>query len=323
MSIKIPKAAIVILNWNRCADTVECIESVLKTVYSNFEIVVVDNGSSDHSVKMIREKFAQVFLIENNENLGYAEGNNVGIRHALNHGADYVWLLNNDAVVDRNALVTMIDLAERNREIGVLGSKIYYFDKPEIIWFAGATIDWKRAISAHIGRLEKDTGQYEVQKEVDRVTGCSMLIRRDVLESVGLFDEKFFLYAEEVDYCVRARNKGYRIFYVPKSIVYHKVSTSTEGSGGPIFTYYNTRNFLYLIWKNMASPAREALLLIDIIRKLYYGKGTIIRFFIPKIFRKGKITLDDVAPLIGVLHFFTGKMGKGDFEYFMTKKVSW
>lgn len=322
MSKKVPKTVIIILNWNRCNDTVECIESVLKTDYSNFEIVVVDNGSSDHSVDSIRNKFMQVYLIENKENLGYAEGNNVGIRHALKHGADYIWLLNNDTVVDRLALATLIDLAERNTEIGVLGSKIYYFDKPEIIWFAGATIDWKRAISAHIGRLEKDIGQYEVNKEVDRVTGCSMLIRRSVLENVGLFDEKFFLYAEEVDLCVRAQRNGYRIYYVPKSVVYHKVSLSTGESSGPIFAYYNTRNFLYLIWKNIAFPKREVLLVRNVLRSIYYNKGTITRYLIPKFFRKEENMLDDVAPLMGILHFFQGKMGQGDFGYFFNQKYS-
>ena len=315
-----PKVAIILLNWNRFLDTVECIESVYKIDYANYKIIVVDNGSNDDSVRNLRGRFDQIHLIENRNNLGYAEGNNVGIRHALKNGVDYVWLLNNDTVVDPHALTAMIDLAVRNREIGILGSKIYYFDKPDILWFAGATIDWKRAISAHIGRLEKDVGQYENEKEVERVTGCSMLIRREVLENVGLFDEKFFLYAEEVDLCVRARKKGYRNYYVPKSIVYHKVSISSGESSGPVFDYYNTRNFLYLIWKNMVFPRREILLAGNIMRKILCNKGTILRFILPKKLFKEENTLQDLAPLVGILHFLTGKMGKGNFEYFMKEK---
>jgi GT2 family glycosyltransferase len=309
-----PVVFIIILNWNRFTDTAECIESVLQIDYSNYVIVVVDNGSNDDSVKNIRDRFDPILVIENHENLGYAEGNNVGVRHALKNGADYVWLLNNDTVVDKHALAAMMDLAEKNHEIGILGSKIYYFDQPEILWFAGATIDWSRAISAHIGRLEKDTGQYEDEKEVDRVTGCSMLIRREVLENVGLLDAKFFLYAEEVDLCVRARKKGYRNYYVPKSIVYHKISISTGESSVPVYAYYNTRNFLYLIKKNAPFPKREYYLIRSISRILFNCKGTIFRMIFPSLFPKDAVALVDKAPLVGLHHFFTGRMGKGYFS---------
>ena len=314
MHNKVPKVVIVILNWNGINDTIECIESVLKIDYPNFDIVVVDNGSSDGSGRMIRDRFDQIHLIENDSNLGYAEGNNVGIRHALKNGAECVWLLNNDTVVDKNALIAMIDLAERNREIGILGSKIYYFDQPDTIWFAGATIDWRRAVSAHIGRLEKDTGQYETDKEVDRVTGCSMLIRREVFENVGLFDENFFLYDEEVDLCVRARKKGYRNYYVPKSIVYHKISASTGESSAPVYAYYDTRNFLYLIKKHVPFPKREYYLFRSVSRVLFDCKGTIFRLIFPRLFPKDAVTMADKAPLLGLHHFFTGRMGKGHFS---------
>lgn len=309
-----PAVSVIILNWNRLRDTCECLESVFKIHYSNYSVVVVDNGSDDDSATGIKNAFERVHVIRNKENLGYAEGNNVGIRHALAIGADYIWLLNNDTVVDRDALTAMVVLAERDRGIGILGSKIYYFDQPEILWFAGATIDWKRAVSAHVGRLEKDTGQYEVEKEVDRVTGCSMLIRREVLEEVGLFDEKFFLYAEEVDLCVRARKKGFRNFYVPKSIVYHKISVSTGENSVPVYAYYNTRNFLYLIRKNVPFPMREYYLLRSISRILFRSKGTMFRMLFPGLFPKDAVTPAEKAALVGLQHFFTGRMGKGYFS---------
>lgn len=309
-----PNVAIIILNWNRFRDTAECLESVFKIRYSNYSVVVVDNGSEDDSAAEIEKSFDRVVLIRNKENLGYAEGNNVGIRHALENGADYIWLLNNDTVVDRGALVAMVDLAEKDRGIGILGSKIYYFDQPEILWFAGATIDWNRAISPHIGRMEKDVGQYDRETEVDRVTGCSMLVRRDVFDEIGMFDEKFFLYAEEVDLCVRARAKGYRNVYVPKSVVYHKISVSSGENSVPIYAYYNTRNFLYLIRKNIPFPRREYYITRSVARVLFAAKGTICRLILPGLFPKDAVTPIDTAPLVGLYHFFAGKMGKGTFS---------
>jgi GT2 family glycosyltransferase len=309
-----PAVSVIILNWNRSRDTCECLESVFKIRYPNYSVVVVDNGSDDGSAAEIEKAFDRVLVIRNEDNLGYAEGNNVGIRHALESGADYIWLLNNDTVVDRDALIAMVELAERDHGIGILGSKIYYFDQPEILWFAGATIDWKRAVSAHTGRLEKDTGQYEVEKEVDRVTGCSMLIRRKALEKVGLFDEKFFLYAEEVDLCVRAWKKGFRNYYVPKSIVYHKISVSTGENSVPVYAYYNTRNFLYLIRKNVPFPKREYYLLRSISRILFRSKGTMFRMIFPGLFPRDAVTLADKASLVGLHHFFTGRMGKGYYS---------
>lgn len=315
-----PKVAVVILNWNRFGDTAACVRSVLESDHSSLELIVVDNGSTDDSAAKIRESFADILLVENAENLGFAEGNNAGIRVALSRGAEYVWLLNNDAVADRHALSEMLAVAERQRDIGVLSGKIYFFDQPDTIWFAGATIDWRRAISAHIGRLEKDSGQYDVDKEIDRVSGCSMLIRREVLEKVGLFDAAFFLYAEEVDYCVRAKRAGYRNYYVPKSIVYHKVSVSSGESGGPMFDYFNTRNFLYLIRKHFPFPEREILLIRNILKRIYRSKGTILRLMLPDRLLKEGNTPHDIAPLKGILHFLTGTMGKGEFDYFLTGK---
>ena len=309
-----PKVEIIILNWNRFRDTAECLESVFKIRYSNYSVVVVDNGSDDGSAAEIEKAFDRVLVIRNKDNLGYAEGNNVGIRQALERGADYIWLLNNDTVVDRDSLIAMVDPAERDRGIGILGSKIYYFDQPEILWFAGATIDWERAISPHIGRLERDIGQYDLEKEVDRVTGCSMLVRREVFEEIGMFDENFFLYAEEVDLCVRARARGYRNHYVPKSVVYHKISVSSGENSVPIYAYYNTRNFLYLIRKNIPFPKREYYLARSVARVLFVCKGTICRLILPGLFPKDAVTPIDTAPLAGLYDFFAGKMGKGNFS---------
>ena len=311
---KFPKVAIIILNWNGLKDTIECLESVFRIDYQNFEVIVVDNGSIDNSGESIRKLFPQVIIIENGKNLGFAEGNNVGIRHAQKNQADYIWLLNNDVVVDRNALSSMVEFGEKESRIGILGSKIYYYDDPELISFAGATINWKKATSPHIGRGEKDIGQYEYYREVERVNGCSMLVKKEVLENVGLLDEKYFLYVEEVDWCVRAKKKGYNVYYVPSSKVYHKISMSMGENSTHMFAYYNTRNFLYLIRKIFHFPKREIYLTSAILWKIIQCKGLILKLVIPKIFLKTKNNFEDIAPLLGIFHFFIGKMGKGRYE---------
>ena len=150
-----PKVYVVIVNWNGRDDTIECIKSVKNISYPNFEIILVDNGSKDNSIDSIKEIFKDINYIENKKNLGFAEGNNIGIRLALNNDAEYIWLLNNDTIVHQDALSAMVDVGERIPESGILGSKIYYYDKPDFIWFAGATIDWKRAVSLSYGDKSK------------------------------------------------------------------------------------------------------------------------------------------------------------------------
>lgn len=313
-SNKYPKVFCIILNWNGLKDTIECIKSVLNIKYPNYKVLVVDNGSSDHSAENIYKLFPEVVLIENSENLGYAEGNNVGIRNALSLGADYIWLLNNDTTVDRNALTSMVAIAEKIPMGGIFGSKIYYYSNPTTIDFAGATINWKYAISPHIGQGEIDKGQYDSVKEIQRANGCSMLIKKEVFETVGLLDSKMFLYAEEVEYCVRAEKNKYKTYYVPESKVYHKISKSTGENSEPIFAYYNTRNFLYLIKKNMTFPYREIYLAAVIFNKLLQNKGTVCRMILQKYLKEVRIDFKDTAPLIGIYHFIIGRMGKGYLE---------
>ena len=309
-----PKVYVVIVNWNRPEDTIECIKSVKNLSYPNFEIILVDNGSKDNSIETIKEIYKDINSIENKKNLGFAEGNNVGIRFALNNDAEYIWLLNNDTIVHQNALTAMVDVGERIPESGILGSKIYYYDKPDFIWFAGATIDWKRAVSLHTGINQEDRPEYGVLGEVDRITGCSMVVKRELCERIGLMDEKLFLYVEEVDWCVRARNAGYKIFYVPDSKVYHKISSSTGEDFSVVYNYFNTRNFLYVIRKNMSFPLREFYLLNAIFHKLNECKGILKEIIRPKFWGKGNNTTIRYSRFRGVIDFVTGRMGKGIFD---------
>lgn len=308
-----PKVFIIILNWNGLQDTLECLESVFKLTYENFEVAVVDNGSQDDSVSVIQNNFPNIRLILNTENLGYAGGNNVGIRYALGQNAEYIWLLNNDTVVETDALTNMVAEAEKDPSVGIAGSKIYYYNCPKKIWFTYTKIDWSRGISNHIGIGDTDIGQYDHVKDVDRVTGCSMLVKKDVCDKVGLFDERFFLYAEEVEWCVRARKAGFKCIFTPLSIVYHKVGASIKKNWFTIFSYYNTRNMLQTVRKNFSFPWREIYILNIVILKVWSLRKEIMKALIVCFTRTQKYSYN-LSAILGILDFLRGRMGEVSLE---------
>lgn len=253
------KVAIILVNWNGKADTLDCLASLgkFKVKSLKLKVIVVDNGSTDDSVAVIGKKFPGVEVIETGENLGFTGGNNIGIRRALEAGADFVWLLNNDTIVDRYALSALVDVC-KDASVGVAGSKIYFAagheyhkdryaknDLGHVLWYAGGVIDWKNMYASHRGVDEIDTGQYDRAEDTPFVTGCSMMIRSDVIGKVGLLDERFFAYLEDVDFCLRAKKIGYKLLYVPKSIVWHKNAGSSV-VGSQTHQYYMTRNRLFV-----------------------------------------------------------------------------
>lgn len=230
-----PSVYVVVLGWNARELTLECIRSVLKIDYPNFVVVVVDNRSTDGSPDAIRKEFqnelswGKLLLIENSENLGFARGNNVGMGIALKGGADYVLLLNNDTVVDPALLKSMIAMSEADASVGIAAPKIYYFDPPNQIWFAGGKIALYKGLSWHVGIREIDHGQYDTVGDCDYATGCAMLIKKNVVEKIGFLDPIYPHFSEDADYCWRAKRSGYRVVYVPEGKVWHKISASTGG----------------------------------------------------------------------------------------------
>jgi len=255
-----PTVIIILLNWNGWQDTIECVESCRKLTYPNFRILIVDNGSTDDSESVLRNRFPDITLIQTGNNLGFAGGNNVGIRYALEQDPAYIWLLNNDTVVQPEALSNLFNVAEQNEKTGMVGSKIYFFDDPYCIWYAGAFIDSTAPYrSGHRGLNELDNGQYDEIEETGFVTGCSLLARREMIEEIGLLDESFFLYAEDSDWNARARKAKWKLLYSPKSIVLHKVSSSIGGICSPMMRYYLARNLLYLVAKNYPSYIGPAI----------------------------------------------------------------
>ena len=248
---KMPRqVSIIVLNWNNYQDTKECLESLRKSTYPNCKIIVTDNGSTDKSGERLKKEFPQYTFIYNDSNLGFAEGNNVGIRYALKRGADYVLLLNNDTIVDPGFLEPLVGIAEADDQIGVVGPMIYFYDKPKVIQSIGARINLLKGSHPLIGIREVDEGQYDEPMEVDYVSGAALLAKRQVIEDVGLLDPEYFLYSEEVDWCYRAAKAGYKIMAVPKSKIWHKVSSSTGGTKSPFVAYYLTRNRILFMRKH-------------------------------------------------------------------------
>jgi GT2 family glycosyltransferase len=224
-----PLVYVIVLSWNGKNDTLQCLASLQQLTYPNARIVVVDNASGDGTVDAIRLAFPNTEVIVNTSNLRFAGGNNVGISRSIERGAEYVLMLNNDTVVDAEFLSHLVEVAENNKQIGIVGPKIYYFDDPKRIWFAGGLIKWWRGRVTHVGIREVNNGRYDVTMEVDYITGCCMLIKRKVIETIGMLDEQYHIYGEDADLCIRASRVGYRSVYVPSSRVWHKLSASTKG----------------------------------------------------------------------------------------------
>jgi len=246
-----PLVHFIIINWNQPDFTLACLESLSQLNYPNFKIVLVDNGSTDNSVALIRQAYPNVVLIETGENLGYSAGNNVGIRYAMDNGAEYVLLLNNDTVVDKDMLTRMVEAAEADSRVGMVGPTIYYFDPPNVLWSAVNTIDWPRGQIVRHG-LNEVWPQVEADapsQKVDYVDSCAVLVKREVIDKIGMLDEAFFINFDDADWNIRARRIGFEVAYVPAAYVWHKVSAAM-GQASPATTYYMTRNSLLFFWKH-------------------------------------------------------------------------
>ncbi|MBU1920653.1 glycosyltransferase family 2 protein [bacterium] len=225
-----PSVYLLILTWNSKKHILECLESVQRLDYDNLHVVVIDNGSSDGTAEAVRDGYGdKMTLIENGENLMFARGNNVGIKYALEQKADYIMLMNDDVAVDSRMISELVGAAESATDIGVVGPKIYYWEPKDQIWFAGGKIYLHRGTGAHIGIRETDRGQYDEQREVDYITGCALMMKRAVIEEIGLLDPAYYFYWEDADWCMRARKAGSRVVYVPTAKLWHKISASAGG----------------------------------------------------------------------------------------------
>lgn len=245
------KIFIIILNWKRKELTVECIRSVTKNLNSrNFNrIVVVDNYSKDGSVTYLKKLFPEVIYIQNKTNLGYAGGNNVGITYAMRKNADIIVLLNNDVTITSSFFKKLLAVINSNTKIGIVGPKTYYAKNKKIIADAGGILMKHRYFGINKGQHEKDKGQFDKTTDVDFVSGSAMVIKSTVIKKTGLLDESFFLYYEDVDFCLRAKKAGFKVFFVPHALVFHKFG-ATSRIGSALHHYYTTRNHFKFVEKH-------------------------------------------------------------------------
>ncbi len=293
-----PKIILVVLNWNMPADTIECVESCQKTQYDNFEVIIVDNGSKDNSVKQFRERFPHIETIANEENLGYAGGNNVGMKRALEKGADWVLLLNNDTTIDPKMLEELAASVRRHPEAGMLAPKVLYYDDRGVINSLGTSMDWLR-LRPYIGECNRpDTDAWPETIERDILVGCGLLVKRQLIEKVGMIDEAFFIFHEEADWCFRSRAAGFKNLVVPGAKMYHKAS-KTMRAFSALTHYYSTRNFLRLTQKN-AGPVDRVKVAAGL---SYLSARSALRYAagdkkLPRAF------------FLGLWDYFTGNTGK-------------
>lgn len=279
-----PLVYCIILNWNGAALLPAALDTVLTMTYPNFKVLVVDNASTDGSVSLVREKYPDVILIENDENLGFGEGNNVGMRHALQAGADWVFLLNFDIEVDSQLLSELMAVAIADNRIGMLGPKIYFFNQPEVFWYAGGVVRFFTGEIAHRGLRETDHGQYDAIEDSDYITGCALLVRSEVLRDIGLFDPIYNpAYTEDADLSQRARLADYRLVYVPGGRLWHKVSSASGGGLTPFKTKLKIQHNLiffrrYARWYHwLTIPwAIGGELVVFVLQQLFSGNFKII-----------------------------------------------
>lgn len=309
----------VILNWNAWPDTIACLESLLASSQVPRRIVICDNGSADDSVERIkawgrgRSDFAtfgsaeealegpvtsaSIVLLALPHNGGYAYGNNIGMRYAVERAdAEFVWILNNDTVVERDALVHMLDVADSHPGVGMVGAQLLRHDAPDRVQaMGGGYIIPVLCHDTQLGGGNKATPEMRAPIPLDHLVGASLLVRAAALRDVGYIDETYFLYREETDWCIRMRRAGWKLYCCPSAIVWHKQSHSI-GFKSPLHDYYAVRNMLRLVWKFYPIAAPTAF--------LYFA----VRCIAPKLVRL------EFARLLAVLHaysdFFSGVAGR-------------
>lgn len=299
-----PNVFITLLSYNSSKNTLSCLESLDNINVDKFtlNVVVIDNASTEiFKTDKTYQKF-KLKIIRNEENSGFAGGQNLGIRYALDEEADYIIILNDDVILDKDFLTNLLKTFSEEENCGIVSPKIYFAkghefhkdrykedEKGKVIWYAGGKIDWQNVFAYHRGVDEVDSGQYEKLEQTDFASGCCAMIKRGVFEKIGLFDERYFLYYEDNDLSQRAIRAGFEIFYQPKAFLWHLNAGSTGGSGSILHDYYITRNRMLFGLKFASARAKRALIKESfklILTGRPYQKRGAIDFYLRK-FRKG------------------------------------
>jgi len=276
-----PNVTTIVVNWKLKERTAQCLHSLEQSEYP-CHILVVDNGSGDGSIEYIQERFPAVETLALPANLGFGRACNVAIRRAMQQtDCEFIFLLNNDAVIHPLALGRLVEMAQKNPQAGVLGPKIYYQDQSDgsssyRIWYAGARQRWGILAAADTGRGQVDHGQFDQTRQVDYVFGAAMLIRRSMLERIGLFDESFFLYLEDLDVCIRARQAGFSLLFVPQARAWHVGFAST--SQNPALRRYHYIRSTVLFLRKHVSP-------VFILPALVFWMSVLLRMIVADLLR--------------------------------------
>jgi len=300
-----PKVFVIILHWNKQKEILECLESVLKIDYANYEVVVVDNGSDNNSYEVIQKNYQDVHLMRNRNNLGFAGGNNVGMRYAMEQKADYVWLLNDDTIVEPDVLSKMVKISEHGKNIGMVSPIIYYYDHPNSVQYAGSYIDWETLSVKEYADADITNSaivkMFQTGQDVC-LWGTSLLIKREVIEKVGFLDDRYFAYWEDTEYSIRTLKKGFRNMVCNRGKIYHKTNRDILKQCGhqEYYYYYMFRNRALLIKEYSQGVMNllncERIFLADILNA------------IGSCWRNGNIKNLD-AILLGTSHGFKGITG--------------
>lgn len=291
-----PNVGIVISNYNGWQDTVRCLESLEKQTYTDFEILLLDDASTNDSVQQLQQHLTpRTVFLPQAANSGFAAVNNVGMRRALADGCNWVLLLNNDTVAAPDFLETL--LRETPAE-AVSCPKMLFLDPPDEIWFAGGELDRATGKVRHLGGHAKDGPAFAEKKQVSFITFCCVLLPRSVIEAVGFLDETLFMYCEDVDYCIRLADAGVPLWFLPDAKIWHKAGGS---AGGMLSVYYITRNTLYLTCKGKTPMEIRLRTLLPLLT----GAA---RYALTKALgrKKGR----SYGAYRGALDFWRGKMGR-------------
>ena len=291
MKINKLSIAVILVNWKKYNLTSKCIDSLNKSNYKNFKIILVDNEYSEKSLIELKNKHKELLVFKEKNNLGFAGGNNIGIRYALENDYDYIMLLNNDTEVKENFILPLVERIEKDHSLGAVQPLILNFSNKSIIWNAGGKLNKFLGLTSTRLNNNKLNSSIVFDDYTDWISGCCILIKSEILTKVGLLDEKFFNYYEDVDWSLRMKNLGYDLGFVKESIIYHHGSSSSknkktkEGVISSKIHYFNIRNHILLLKKHKNLFNFFGIVFFQIIKTTSY-----IFYFLIK-FRFNKLTM--------------------------------
>lgn len=258
------RVAAVVLNWNGGEDNLACLASLFASNEPPERVCFVDNASTDGSLQRVRSAYPELDVVCNPQNLGYAGGNNAGLERALADGAEAVLILNNDVVLDPDTLSGLVRALLADAEVGIVGPRVCLAGDPGTIWAAGGRLTWRQNLTTLLGQGQPDGPAWQEEREVDYVPGCAMLVRRAVLERLGGFDERYFAYTEDVDFCLSARAAGWRSRLAGSVRALHAASTSTGGGYNPRRKYMMGVNSVWFLRRHGGPREWARFLVYDV-----------------------------------------------------------